>query len=43
LNQTKGFPHIRKNFDAMDANKDGRVTIEEHHAWEKANRAAQKK
>jgi hypothetical protein len=43
LDQVKGFPNIRKNFDAMDANKDGKITIEEHHAWDRARRAAQRK
>ncbi|MGH8640628.1 MAG: hypothetical protein ACRET6_02890 [Burkholderiales bacterium] len=42
LGDGKQFPAILKNFDAMDANKDGKVTAEEHHAWGKANRAAKK-
>jgi hypothetical protein len=38
LAQVKGFPVIRKNFDAMDTNKDGKVTPEERAAWGKANK-----
>ncbi|HWQ39442.1 MAG TPA: hypothetical protein VNM24_12710 [Burkholderiales bacterium] len=43
LAAVKGFPNIRKNFDAMDANKDGKVTIAERDAWLQAQRAAKKK
>jgi hypothetical protein len=38
LSQTKGFPSIRKNFDQMDTDRDGKVTMAEHDAWQKANR-----
>ena len=41
LNAAKGFPGVKKNFDAIDANKDGKVTIAEHQAWQ-SQRAAQK-
>lgn len=43
LAAVKGFPIIRNNFDAMDANKDGKVTIAERDAWLQAQRAAKKK
>jgi len=44
LAKSKGFPHIRDNFDAMDSNKDGKVTIAEHDAWQKAqNKSAARK
>ena len=33
LEQVKGFPSLKKNFDAMDANRDGKVTIAERQAW----------
>jgi Ca2+-binding EF-hand superfamily protein len=36
------FGAIRKNFDQMDANKDGKVTMDEQRAWAKARRAARK-
>jgi len=40
--QKGDFSAIKKNFDAMDTNKDGKVTIAERDAWGKA-RAAEKK
>ena len=40
--QKSDFRAIVKNFDAMDSNKDGKVTIAERDAWGKA-RAAEKK
>lgn len=43
LAAVKGFPTIRANFDAMDTNKDGKVTIAERDAWVEARRAAKKK
>jgi Ca2+-binding EF-hand superfamily protein len=38
LAATKGFSIIRENFDAMDANKDGKVTVDERQEWGKKNR-----
>jgi hypothetical protein len=38
LAKAKGFGVMKKNFDAMDANKDGKVTPEERGAWGKANK-----
>lgn len=32
------FALIKRNFDEMDADKDGKVTIEERDAWVKAQR-----
>jgi Ca2+-binding EF-hand superfamily protein len=29
----KGFSGVYANFDAMDTNKDGKVTLEERNAW----------
>ena len=43
LGDGKQFPAILKNFDAMDTNKDGKVTIAERDAWGKAQAAAKKK
>jgi hypothetical protein len=34
----KAFPAIKKNFDAMDANKDGQVTMAERDAFGKAKK-----
>lgn len=36
LAKSGGFPNIRKNFDAIDANRDGKVTLEEVRAWRRA-------
>lgn len=36
------FGAIRKNFDQMDANKDGKVTMDERRNWAKARRDARK-
>lgn len=36
------FGVIRKNFDQMDANKDGKVTMDERRNWGKAHRPAKK-
>jgi Ca2+-binding EF-hand superfamily protein len=37
------FDAIRKHFDEMDTNHDGKVTQAEHRAYEQAQRAAKKK
>jgi hypothetical protein len=42
VNARKGFPGIKKNFDAMDANHDGKVTVAEHDAWQDSQRAARR-
>ena len=39
----KGFPHLNTNFDAIDANKNGKVTWDEYTAWEKAQSKAKNK
>jgi Ca2+-binding EF-hand superfamily protein len=36
----KGFGQVKKNFDAMDTNHDGKVTIAEHDAWQTQQKAA---
>lgn len=33
-----GYPTIERNFDAMDTNKDGKVTFQERAAWGNAHR-----
>ena len=40
LEKSKSYPSVLKNFDAMDGNKDGKVTPEERRAWGKARRDA---
>ena len=35
------FDSIKAQFDEMDANHDGKVTLEEHDAWVEAKRKAQ--
>ena len=41
--EAASFSSITRNFDAIDADKDGKVTLGERDAWAKARRAAQKK
>jgi len=41
--KAKGLPAVKKNFDAMDTNKDGKVTVAERYAWEEARKAKPKK
>ena|ERR1700693_4925566 len=36
------FQAIKANFDKMDTNKDGKVTLEERDAWIEAQRAKKK-
>jgi Ca2+-binding EF-hand superfamily protein len=36
--EAKAMPHVYKNFDAIDADKDGTVTLEEIHNFMKAKR-----
>lgn len=38
----KAFPNVKKNFDAMDTNKDGKVTIAERDAFVNAQKGAKK-
>jgi hypothetical protein len=38
----KAFPHIRDHFAEMDTNKDGKVTMAEHDAWEKKQNAKER-
>jgi hypothetical protein len=40
LGQTSSFAGVRNNFDAVDADRDGRVTLQELRAWTKSRRAA---
>ncbi|HUF81491.1 MAG TPA: hypothetical protein VMN03_10175 [Burkholderiales bacterium] len=42
LDQTTEFRGIKKNFDAMDTNRDGKVTIAERQAWFNNKRAARR-
>jgi hypothetical protein len=34
------FPRVRDNFAAIDTNRDGKVTLNEVHAWRDAQKAA---
>jgi Ca2+-binding EF-hand superfamily protein len=43
LSKSKDHGVIMKNFDAMDTDKDGKVTMAEHRAWLKAKAADRKK
>lgn len=43
LAKSKEHGVITKNFDAMDTNKDGKVTLAERDAWVKARAAERKK
>jgi len=36
--EAKGMPHLEKNFDKLDANKDGQVDKKEMHAGKKSHR-----
>jgi len=36
------LPHVKANFDAMDTNHDGKVTLAEHDAWQKKQADAKK-
>jgi len=36
----KGMPRIARKFDAMDANRDGKLTLDEMRAWFRARREA---
>ena len=38
--EAKALPRLLKNFDAIDANHDGQVTMEEMHAFHAAHRGA---
>jgi Ca2+-binding EF-hand superfamily protein len=42
LEASMDFRSISRNFDAMDTNKDGKVTRDEYRAWGKARREARK-
>ena len=38
--EAKAMPHVAKNFDAIDADKDGTVSLEEVHTYMKARHSA---
>jgi len=40
--EAKAMPHVAKNFDAIDADKDGTVSLEEVHTFMKARPEATK-
>ena len=40
--EAKAMPHVAKNFDAIDADKDGTVSLDEVHTFMKAQREASK-
>jgi hypothetical protein len=40
--EAKAMPHVAKNFDAIDADKDGTVSLEEVHTFMKARHEATK-
>lgn len=42
LERSKAFPAMHRNFDAIDVNRDGKVTIEEYRAWRRTNAPAGK-
>ena len=41
--EAKAMPHVAKNFDAIDADKDGTVSMDEVHTYMKARHAAANK
>ncbi len=38
--EAKAMPRVEKNFDAIDADKDGKVSMQEIHAFMKAQKSA---
>lgn len=41
--EAKAMPNVAKNFDAIDADKDGTVSLDEIHTFMKARHDAAKK